>query len=211
MSLLSGAGAGLGDLLAFVQDGFVIIDITSGNAYKFDTYTSNSFYKQNQVPNQPVEMGSFASDSKVISPNIINVTAYKGLSIFNLAAGTGIFGNALSIQSVAAFQTGLTDLANNPNLVNLFINNKVIAYSETYSYYTLETLSWEKTPNQLLLVAQMQFKEVRLTQPSFTNFQQVANPNDSSPSNNGTVQGQTPGDNNTSLLKQLLDAGGLSF
>ena len=193
-------GAAVGDLLSFIQQGFVIVDGQTGIAFQFDTYISNSFLNQARVPDQPIERNSFTLDAKQVSPNVINVTALKSLSIFNLIASTGNIPYVNAIQDVPSFKSNLELFVKSPRLLDLFINNKISSYSETYSNYTLESLVWEQNPQQLSLVAQMQFREVRLTDVSYTSLTSVSNPTDTNTQNNGTVQPQVPPQ---SILKNL--------
>ena len=178
------------DLINFLNDGFVIVDLQTGTYFKFDTFFNNSYTKQTNVPSQPLEMGAFAVDSKQISPNVINVTASKAISIFNYLTG----------QDIPSLKKNLETLANSPNLLAILINSKFSEYSETYSNYTLNHVYWENNPKQLHLVAQLQFTEVRLVNVSFTDMQNTASATDAQTQQNGIVQPVAP---QTSVIQDI--------
>lgn len=207
MSFLGGLTSNISNLLNFIQDGFAIVDTESNTVYKFDTYTSYSMTKQNQVPFQPIEAGSFAVDSKIISPRKIAVTARKAVSILSDIAQLNFLPNFItsSNMSVASFKAGLLALADSPSIVNLIINNKIASYSENYTYYTLESISWQTSPDELGLVADMSFSEVRLNQVSFGTVPNPLNAVDTAQSNNGITSTQQPTPAMTNALLQPTD------
>lgn len=167
--------------------------VTAELIIEFDTYTDNTYSNQNNVAYEPLENGSFSSDSKQNSPEFITITARKSIS------------KAGSVkQTVTDIMTTLKELNKGAKLVNIILTpmRRIIdegedsfywQYGETYSNFTLYNFSFNKNIQEIGLVANLQFQEIRLTDTEYAAGQNVASPQDTPVSQQGQIQ-PTPAD-----------------
>lgn len=203
MSLIDGV-VGLGNFAKdyFSTSGFFIIVPQTKITFKFDTYMQNSFQGQSKIAQEPLENGTFSSDARQITPNIVKVTATKAISlktilqsqqeIYTYAKKLGL--KVDDYPDVASFKKALEGLTRSDNLVTVAIKSRYSDYSELWKNYYLTDLQWQNDITQQYLVAQMTFQEVRMTTPQYTNIQQqnITNPENSNTAQDGTVQAKQP-------------------
>ncbi len=166
----------------------MIYDALTGELLiEFDTYIENTYNNQNGIAFEPLENGSFSSDSKQNTPEIVNITGIK--SINNTQSST---------ITVGQVRSKLIELNKSDRLVFIILQpmaeNSQTRDSQWYQYgvihknFSLFNLTWDNTPEQLELRAVMTFQEIRLTNTEYTQQQNVANPQDTPQTNAGQVQ-----------------------
>lgn len=164
--------------------------LTSELLVEFDTYIDNSYSNQNNVAFEPLENGSFSSDSKQVTPDLINIIGIKSIN-----------NPQRSNVTVGQVKLALDKLNKSDKIVWVkiepMIDNSKSKDSQYYQYgmiyknLTLFNLSWNNNPEQLELRANMTFQEVRLTNSEYAKQQNVANPQDKPVANAGQVQPTT--------------------
>lgn len=170
-----------------------IFDQESGQQLvRFNTYIENSYHNSNTVAFEPLESGSFSSDSKQNTPFQLSLTIVKNVDIND---------NSL-IKTVNQVKQDLEDLAASTTLVtitlqpmvqqSLSIDSQYVQYGKTYQNLTLYSIDYQNTPDQLEFRPTLLFQEVRMTNTEYTATQNTANPENSSTVNQGQVQPQTP-------------------
>ena len=200
MSIINSTLGVASDLRSILgKTGFMIVDPNTGLHFKFDTYFHNAYDAETNVPSQPLEYNTFSVDSKQIRPNIISVTASKGISVSSSVAN--VTSGFMGAMSVAQFKKNLDTLAKSPNLVNIYITPLFTDYAEIYNDYVLKTLSWENHPQQLYLLANMTFQEVRMTSVQYKNIQTPIDATNTPTQNSGQAQ---PVPVQTSVLKNVI-------
>ena len=166
----------------------MIYDALTGELLvSFDTYIENTYDNANGIAFEPLENGSFSSDSKQNTPELIGVTGIKSI------------GNPKTTSvTVGQVKQSLIELNQSARIVFIIlqpmINNSSSKNSQWYQYgiihknVSLFRLNWENNPEQLELRAVMTFQQIRLTNTEYTQQQAVANPQDTPPTNAGQVQ-----------------------
>lgn len=163
----------------------MIYDAATGELLvEFDTYIYNSYSNQNGIAFEPLENGSFSSDSKQNTPELINIVGIKSIS-----------DNSVTVPKV---KQALSDLNTSPRLVFVILqpmlknssteNSQWYQYATIYKNLSLFDFSYENNPEQLELRAVMKFQTIRLTSTEYTQQQNVANPQDAPVANAGQVQ-----------------------
>lgn len=174
----------------FYQDNG-IYDNVGNLILKFDSYVDNSYHNSNGIAYEPVEDGSFTSDSKQDTPFIISVTA-----IFVIKDRKDPR-NSNNVLSVFDIQNKIADLTKSATVVSVLLqpfvkndssNNEYWQYGKFYQNICLASFDYQNTPDQLELRANLTFQQIRLTNTQYTNVQNTANPTDSSTVNQGQVQ-----------------------
>jgi hypothetical protein len=153
----------------------------------FDTYIENTYHNPNTVAFEPLEKGSFSSDSKQTTPEMISITA-----IFSIK------GNSTVGATVDKIKQTLIDLNKGTQLVIIILqpqskksqgtDNQYYQYASFYQNMALYNIDYQNNPEQLEFRPTLYFQEIRITNTEYTNSQNTANPEDSSTSNAGQVQ-----------------------
>lgn len=167
---------------------------TSELIVDFNTYIHNGHKNQNNVAYEPLENGTFSSDSKQNTPTFVSVTALKSIT-------------RNSSNSPLETKAILENLTTGARLVNILLNPMKRVYNQNdngfwwmygvmYKNYTLYDYSYDQTPNKLYYEFNLIFQEVRMTGIQYGTTQIVANPDNTDVANSGQVQPQKE----TSLL-----------
>lgn len=176
------------------QSGDLLID--------FDTYIENSYHNSNTVAFEPLEEGTFSSDSKQNTPFQLSLTIVKSISTGN---------PNIVLQTVNQVKQTLEDLAASDTLVSLTLQPMVnqskdsrsqyIQYGKSYQNLTLYSIDYQNTPDQLEFRPTLLFQEIRMTNTEYSQSQNTANPENSSTVNQGQVQ---PQPTNTTILQDFI-------
>ncbi len=178
-----------------------IYDQQSGKLLiQFDSYIDNTYHNSNTVAFEPLENGSFSSDSKQDTPYQISITAIKTITKNpDLIQGT-----------VNQIKQALEDLTQSATLVKVVLQplvkqsqSKNSLYSElgkVYESIVLYSLDYQNTPDQLEFRPVMLFQQIRLTNTEYTASQNTVNPENTSTVNQGQKQ---PTTTNTTLLEDI--------
>ncbi len=152
----------------------------------FNTYINNNYHNSNTVAFEPLERGSFSSDSKQNTPFSVSITG-----IINIKQDT-------TLKSVDTIRKELEDLCKSPKLLLLKLQpmirnistegSQYAQYGLVYSNMSLVSLDYDNNPDQLEFRPTMTFQEIRLTDSEFALTQNTANPENGSLQNKGQVQ-----------------------
>jgi hypothetical protein len=179
--------------------GLSILDLVTGEWIYFDNYISNKFNSDNNVAYEVLEQGAFSSDSKQNNPVVLNIIGTKSIPLKS----------SQNQQDVVSFKQIIADLASSDHLVDIYLNAKYQQYSNSYQSYTLKSFDFEQNPEQLHLVANLNFQQVRMTTVDFTSVTpQVAKPANSPVQQSGQVQPQAAQE---SILNQLVNGNYTKF
>lgn len=152
----------------------------------FDTYIENTYNNQNGIAFEPLENGSFSSDSKQITPEIISITGIKSIPVDTTKSTVDKFRQTLI--SLNKADTLLIIILQIQTKNKTSQNSQWWQYTQTYNNFCMFNLEWQNNPEQLELRALMTFQQIRLTNTEYTQQQNVANVQDSAPANAGQVQ-----------------------
>lgn len=170
---------------------------------EFDTYIENNYHNSNTVAFEPLENGSFSSDSKQNTPFVISITGIKNISTDrNVISGNSVIDTVDQVKQI------IEDLAKSSTLVKIILqpmikqsktnNSQYFQYGDIYENLTLYSVDYQNTPDQLEFRPTMIFQEIRLTNTEYTQTQNTANPENSSTVNQGQKQ---PVKEDNSILK----------
>lgn len=185
-----------------------IYDTNLNLLISFDTYIENTYSQKNAVAYEPLENGSFSSDSKQNSPFLVSIT---GIIIIHNAANVLITGNFKTVDQI---EQQLLNLSNGTQLVSVILQPMVeqnkqkksnwFQYGKFYENMSLVAVEYANSPEQLEFRATMTFQQIRLTNSQYTSTQYTADPQLTPSTNQGQVQ---PSANTQGLPKSA--AGGL--
>lgn len=158
---------------------------------EFDTYIENTYHNSNGVAFEPLEDGSFSSDSKQNTPFVISITPI--ITVKDPSSNP-------AKPRVDQIKQILEDLVSSTTLVTVllqpFVNNEsdtsqYFQYGKYYTDLSLYSIDYQNTPDQLELRPVLLFQQIRLTDTEYTDTQNTANPDNSATANQGQVQPQT--------------------
>lgn len=166
----------------------MIYDMATGTLIaSFNTYTDNSYHNSNTVAYEPLEEGSFSSDSKQNSPALVSITAVAS-----------IIGDSSQGDTVDTIRTNLNNLCRDARLVRIVLQpmakkslqpgSQYYQYGTVYKSATLISIDYENNPEQLDFKPTMTFQQIRLTNTEYTNSKTTKNPENDSTANSGQVQ-----------------------
>lgn len=172
-----------------------IYDQSSGDLLvQFDSYIENNFHNSNTVAFEPLENGTFSSDSKQNTPFIVSITMIKTINT----------NPNIVVESVDQVRQNLDDLLQGSTLVMITLqpminqsrstNSQYSQYGRIYNNLSLINIDYQNTPEQLEFRPVLIFQEIRLTNTEYAQSQNTANPENSSTVNQGQVQ-PVPQDN----------------
>lgn len=182
------------------SDGSLIVE--------FDTYIENTYHNANNVAYEPLENGSFSSDSKQDTPFIVSMTGAKSID--------PDLNNPITPakQSVDECKTRLENLAASAELVIVILQPMINRtksdptsaynqYGKIYQSLCLLSIDYQNTPEQLEFRPNLIFQQIRLTDTEYSSVQNTANPDNGPVQNKGQVQPDSSFDfsKNSILLK----------
>jgi hypothetical protein len=169
----------------------------------FDTYIQNNFHNTNNVAYEPLENGTYSSDSKQNSPFLVSITGVKVIN--SNTNNPTISVDQLNQRLVILLQsTQLVTLVLQPMIVQANqSSSKFAQYGNIYRNLSLVSLDYENTADQLEFRPVMTFQEIRLTNTAYTNSQNVANPDNTATLNHGQVQTTTGTPQDNSALNYI--------
>lgn len=171
---------------------------------EFDTYIQNNYHNSNGVAYEPLEQGSFSSDSKQNTPFVVSLTAIKNITPDDSTKDT-----------LDQIRDTLEQLATDSRLVmvvlqpmlNQSLFNRDSQYYQcgvVYQSMALVSIDYENNPDQLDFRPVLVFQQIRLTDTDYTDSQNNENPENNTTINNGQVQPNNSfynlGQNNVSLI-----------
>lgn len=161
----------------------------------FDTITNMEVTAEVEVPEFPVEDGSFSNDARYKKPVMISVTGVKSqkLSLFNPN-----FENELEndIAIIKAAKDGL-DLFTVYNKFDVYENMTITGFSYSHTAETLNSLA-----------ATLELKQVRITEAQYFNLGSVKNPSAANTKNIGKVQEKPVEEKTKSFIKKMYEKRG---
>lgn len=186
----------------------IIYDQASGAVLvEFDSYIDSSFHNANSVAFEPLENGTFSSDSKQNSPFILSIT---GIKVINTNP------NRL-VQTVDQVKQALQDLANSSTLVYVLLqpqieksknsNSQYYQYGASYENLSLFSIDYQNSADQIEFRPTMVFQQIRLTDTEYTQSQNTVNPENSATQNQGQKQPQAANQSILSFLKGFITGG----
>jgi len=153
----------------------------------FDSYIENNYHNSNGIAFEPIEDGSFSNDSKQNTPFIVALTVV--FVIKDPKDKTNV--NKTTIDNITNI---LENLTTGVTLYHLYLapfgkpTQNYWQYGKYYQNVCLTSFDYQNTSEQLELVANLIFQQVRLTNTEYSNVQNTANPENSYLQNNGQVQ-----------------------
>lgn len=163
----------------------------SNVALEFTSLNEIEYTNEVQIPYEPIEQGGFTSDSQFNSPFILKMTVSFS-PIIETKKDT-----AKSIrQKISDVEDKLEEFKNNTTLLVLF---NIYPVTTVYKNIKLKYISYKRTSNNNMLVANLVFQEIRITGVEYTTLNaETVNNSENAPTQDGGVV--TPVNDDTPLV-----------
>lgn len=157
----------------------------------FDTITDMEISAEVEVPETPIEGGSFSNDSRYKKPVTVTVTGVKSqkLSVFNAN-----FENELEndINAIKAAKDSL-ELFTIYNKFDVYENMTITSFSYSHTAETLNSL-----------VATIELKQIRIVEAQYFSLGNVKNPSAANTKNIGKVKEKPVETKTKSIFKNII-------